>query len=179
MSRPTSDLLDFFGRKSGGGARAVSKPVASERPRSGVKHPRTIGLLTAILIAALTFVGGYLVGRARRASPPSPELARPATPEKPTWILRGRPLPRIGIGGETLESKALAAMRSRRPELAPFVSAVPVEGANGRSSLTLFRLVVRGFKSEAEGLAWARILSDERVDSYPLFAECRPEPAPR
>jgi hypothetical protein len=183
MTRPTSDLLDFFGRKSGGaggGARAVSKPLPGDRPSMSVsRRQASIGVVGAGLLVALAFAGGYLLGKSKRSEPAGPGLTRQAVPEPETWILRGRVLPKIGVGTEPLATKAVAAIKNKYSGLARFVDWVPVETGNGRVSSSNFRLIVRGFKTEDDGLGWAKTLSNEQVDSYFLFKDCRPERASR
>ena len=186
MARPTSDLLDLFGRKSagggGGGARAVSKGRAPDAPRHGGSARQRLLLGAAGSLAlVLAFVGGVAIGQGRRGvSLVNPGAGAAATPARDTWILRGKSLPRIaGVGADNLEKRALAHFSARFPELVTFLTSTAVEEAKGRFAPGMFRLVVRGFPDEKSAIEWSRHLAAETVGEYRPFQDCRPEKAPR
>lgn len=186
MSRSSTDLLDFFGKRSGKaqGARAVSRPVAGARAPVVAWSGRQAALAgaTALLLLALAFVGGVAVGQGRKpAADGKVALVRGAgEPERDVWMLRGRPLMRIQNGAvDNYEIRALAAFRSRFPDLVPFLSATGVEDGRGRMVPGQFRLVIRGFQSEASATAWAKVLATATVGEHQPFKDCRPEKAPR
>jgi len=131
----------------------------------------------AVLTTALAFVGGMAVGRSKRPTGDGAPVPTPIV-RMPTWILRGAALNRISNMSLSLEDRALAAIRARHPQLAPFVASSPVEASRGRVVPGQFRLIVRGFTSEASATAWAKALSAERVDEAFPFRDCRPERAP-
>lgn len=185
MPRPTSDLLDLFGRRSGGGARAVSKGRAPDAPRatapSGTRQRVLLGS-AAVLALVLAFVGGVAVGQGKKGvglvNPAAKDAS--AAPARDTWILRGRTLPRIaGVGVDNLEKRALAHFAARFPELVTFLSSAPVEESKGKFLPGMFRLVVRGFPDEKSATEWARHLGAEQVGEFRPFQDCRPEKAPR
>jgi hypothetical protein len=187
MSRTNPDLFEFFGKGRGrptSGARAVSTPVRHDAATVTVSR-RLMVLLGAgaVLLSALAFLGGLAIGRGKRLGAEGAELVRPdrtAATVRETWILRGQPLPKISIAGsDNLEQRALATFRERFKELAPFLASAPVEESRGRLMNGHFRLIVRGFESEASALQWAKVLSAERVLEYAPFRDCRPEKAPR
>jgi hypothetical protein len=180
VSRPSTDLLDVFGRRRSGpaasSARAVSRPRAASHASFEVTRRQALLCgCAALLLLVLAFVGGLAVGRARGPGVASPELARTATPARETWILRGRSLPRLGVGADNLEKRALEQISANHPELVPFLAAVPVEEGQGRVNKFHFRLIVRGFDSEAKANDWARTLARERVGEHYPFHDSRPE----
>ncbi|MFO0934732.1 MAG: hypothetical protein U1E39_18760 [Planctomycetota bacterium] len=187
MSRSNPDLFEFFGKGRGRpatSARAVSTPVRGDAATVTVSR-RLMVLLGAgaVLLSALSFLGGLAIGRGKRLGADGAELVRrdaTARPAPDTWILRGQALPKIATAGtDNLEQRALAAFRERYPMLAPFLASAPVEEARGRLMNGHFRLIVRGFESEASALQWAKALSAERVAEYAPFRDSRPEKAPR
>lgn len=187
MSRSNPDLFEFFGKGRGrpaSSARAVSTPIRADAATVTVSR-RLMVLLGAgaVLLSALSFLGGLAIGRGKRLGAEGAELVRREkanTPARETWILRGMPLPKIATTStDNLEQRTLAAFRERYPALAPFLASAPVEEARGRLMNGHFRLIVRGFESEASALQWAKVLSAERVAEYTPFRDCRPEKAPR
>lgn len=186
MSRSNPDLFEFFGKGRGrpaSSARAVSTPVRGDAATITVSR-RLMVLLGAgaVLLSALAFLGGLAVGRGKRLGAEGAELVRKERPAvvRETWILRGQALPKIAMSGsDNLEQRCLAAFRDRYPALAPFLASVPVEEARGRLMNGHFRLIVRGFESEASALQWAKALSAERVAEYMPFRDSRPEKATR
>lgn len=186
MARPTSDLLDLFGRRnaggSGGGARAVSKGRAPDAPKSPWSgRQKLLAGAAGSLALVLAFVGGLAVGQGKRGvGLVNPGAGTTAATVRDTWILRGRALPRIaGVGADNLEKRALAHFASRFPELVTFLTSTAVEEAKGKFAPGMFRLVVRGFPDEKSASEWARHLGAETVGEYRPFQDCRPEKAPR
>jgi len=186
MSRSNPDLFEFFGKGRGrpsSSARAVSTPVRREVATVTVSR-RLMVLLGAgaVLLSSLAFLGGLAIGRGKRLGDGAGLVRRdkPVEPVRDTWILRGQPLPKVSMAGsDNLEHRALAAFRERYPALAPFIFSTPVEEGRGRVVSGHFRLIVRGFDTEASALQWAKALSRERVAEYAPFRDCRPEKAPR
>ncbi len=184
MSRTNPDLFEFFGKRRGKpttSARAVSTPTRDGGGAVVTLSRRLATLLAAgaVLLTALAFVGGLAVGRGMGGATGLHLVNKPKVdPPSATWLLRGTPLPRISNQSDSLEHRALAFIREKYPQLAPFLSSGPVEAGRGRVEAGRFRLIVRGFPSEASATAWAKALSTERVGEYHPFRDCRPERAP-
>jgi hypothetical protein len=180
--RESTDLLAVFrsGPSSRGGARAVSRPLGGERPRGAVVLSRRqafLGTGVALLAVLFAFIAGTAVGRGRRA--PSVESASPlARTAAPSWQIRSKSLPRISLGAENLEARAVKEFRARFPQLAPHLSVAPVEDAKGRPLPAEFRLVVRGFDDKRVADQWRFPLNAWSVDMFFPFEAARPEPVP-
>lgn len=188
MTRSTDpDLFDFLGRSSrpARGARAVTSARAAHRAEAaGYEDPALarrrrllVGAATALLVV-LAFVAGIAVGRGKRTTDGVPLVGGAAGRAEvvETWILKGRPLPKVSpVGQDDVETRLLRAMKQRYPSLDPYLASGPVEVGRGQVAAGSFRLVARGFQSEASATAWAKVLSRERVGEYQPFQDCRPE----
>lgn len=179
MPRQSTDLLDMFRTKSaraGSGARAVSRPTAGEGKVIVLgRRQILLGGSVLALFVALAFVAGVAVGRSK--GPASDvTLVKPAQrPSVPSsvWMLRSRAMPRLGMGAENLEQKAIESFGERFPKLAPFLSSIPVDDGKGKVVAGQFALVLKGFETRKMADDWRMSLSVWEIEGFLPFEASR------